>query len=207
MPTLFIALLCNAAPDRKTDPRKRRNIIDAGDYYLIPDGKRPLHRMAGGLAAKINNAAGKRQESISPGGAGEYRLIAETSYEWAFYEQTADHQYEPQDASALDSVITSARKSSGLAAANPVFIDPESQLWMIATEQIIVRLKPETDPRRYFGSKWPAVRPIPGTTDQFVLSVSTTKAEDVLAEVNKHAADPRVLWAEPGRDNPSARRE
>ena len=153
--------------------------------------------MAGSLAAKLGSVERQKAGSISISGAGEYRLSIEISQQWALYEDPAADQNQPQDAPALDAVVASARKAPKLTAANPVFVDPESQLWMIATEQIIVRLRPETDPRRYFGAKWPAVRRIPGTTDQFVLSLSTSKAEDVLTEVNRHAGDPRVLWAEP----------
>jgi subtilisin family serine protease len=70
-------------------------------------------------------------------------------------------------------------------------------LWLVVTEDIIVRLTPDIDPKRFFGNKWARVRRVDGTTDQFVLSHSSAAAADVFAEVNRLAADPRVLWAEP----------
>jgi len=33
--------------------------------------------------------------------------------------------------------------------------------------------------------------------DQFVLTLSTDRAEDLFSEVNRRNADPRVAWAEP----------
>jgi hypothetical protein len=94
-------------------------------------------------------------------------------------------------------MLVAMRRTPNLRAANPVFVDPTSRLWLVPTPEIIVRLRADTDPQAYFGADWPRARRLAGTRDQFVLALATDHAEDMLDEVNRRAADPRVAWAQP----------
>ena len=94
-------------------------------------------------------------------------------------------------------VLSSLRGRVEGGSPNPVFVDPESELWLIPTREIIVRLRPGADAAGYFGAEWNNARRVLGTTDQFVLSVSGLTAEQLLAEVNRRATDAQVLWVEP----------
>jgi len=89
------------------------------------------------------------------------------------------------------------RASAGGERANPVFIDPETGLRLLATTNLIVCLKPGVAARDYFGADWKSVRPLTGTSDQFLLSLPNAVAEEVFREVTRRSAQAQVLWIEP----------
>ena len=96
---------------------------------------------------------------------------------------------------AFDNLLQSVRATTVGQSANPVFIDPDSGLRLIATRELIVCLKPGTDPRQFFSPDWNRVRPL--ASDQFVLTLPDATAEDIFSAVNRHAARSEVEWAEP----------
>jgi uncharacterized repeat protein (TIGR01451 family) len=102
-----------------------------------------------------------------------------------------------RDRSALQSVLTHARKTGAGNTANPVFVDPATGLRLLATEQIVLRIKPSVEARKYFASSWPNVRTVWGTTNEFVLTLPDATAEQLFAEVTDRSRHPQVEWAEP----------
>lgn len=176
--------------------------VDAGDRYTTPAGLRVLYRMAGGVVVAVRNARDTDEvvaEITADGGALE-------GYEKVFQaapgvvglrapeDVTARHRGE---AAVLDADLAAARGHAQVAFCNPVFIDPPSGLWMVALQDIVLRLKPDIDPGDFFGRERDRARPLRGTADRFVLTTRATTAAELLAEVERYATDPAVAWAEP----------
>ena len=178
------------------------NSVDVGDSYMTPKGVRGLLRLAGAIAVRVEDVADKAallNEIIGPGGplAG-YTVGAEyNSVITVLKASPTERQHQKASPAALQQAINAVRGVPGVRFANPVFVDPQSGLWLIATEEIIIRLAPATDPRAYFGVYWGNVRRLRGTSDQFILTLPGAAAEQILAEVNQLDADPLVRWAEP----------
>src|SRR5438874_1170334 len=64
--------------------------------------------------------------------------------------------------------------------ATAAFVEPDSGLLRITTDEILLRLKPQVDPRIYFGASWPRVRRLAGTREQFIL---TLRSEEHTSEL------------------------
>ncbi len=174
--------------------------FDAGDSYQTRSGPRKLHRLAGKVAVKLAPGADKAQGlgplTAAGGPLAGYTVDLDLGNGLLMLKAPAEERgRQLANPGALQQAINRAR--GAVKSANPVFVDPPSGLWMIANEEVIIRLKPETDPVKYFGALWANVRRVGGTPDQFILNIPNSTAEQVLAAVNQHAADPRVLWAEP----------
>lgn len=176
--------------------------FDAGDSYATPQGRRVLHRVAGSCVIRF--ADGSQSATLS-------RQLIATNAAWAGHEidfepgaqfvvlrESATGKRSSARASSRDQqLLTTVRRTAGVAAANPLFVDPATGLWLIARSEIIVCLQPGVTPEAYFGADWARVRRMAGTTNQFLFSTATTTAEEILAEVDRRANDPRVAWAEP----------
>ncbi len=174
--------------------------FDAGDSYQTRSGARILHRLAGEIAVKLTPGADKAQAlgplTAAGGPLAGYTVDQDLGNGLLMLKAPAEERgRQLANPGALQQAINRAR--GAVKSANPVFVDPPSGLWMIANEEVIIRLKPETDPVKYFGAFWPNVRRVGGTPDHYILTIPNATAEQVLAAVNQHAADPRVLWAEP----------
>lgn len=181
---------------------QRTRSVDAGDHYLTPHGERRLHRLAGAVAVRMADQPRKQaavQELTVLGGplAGYATDVERASGLLVFKAPDAERERHLRDASVLQQTLVSVRAAASIKAANPVFIDPQSGLQLIHTEEMIIRLKSDQNPAAFFGADWPKVRPLPHTTDQFILTLAGFTAEQLLIEVNKMARDVRVEWAEP----------
>jgi len=181
---------------------QRANSFDAGDFYVSPKGKRILHRLAGSVAIALDDRAGKdrviNRLTAGSGPLDGYTVDFEASEDVLVLKAPeSERKRQRQEPTAFQGVVNSTRRVTGVRAADPVFIDPESALYLISTGEIIVALKPEVDPAAYFGAEWPNVRRLRGAKYQFILPLRQKTAEALLADVNARATDPRVEWAEP----------
>ena len=189
----------HAAPASRQAATQLASSFDAGDAYRSSTGQRKLLRLAGALAVTANldspefqrqlTAPGRPLASFAPAGkpqAHGITLLNATSTE---------QRRQLKQPGALDKLLQSVRATTVGQSANPVFIDPDSGLRLIATRELIVCLKPGTDPRQFFGPDWNRVRPL--ASDQFVLTLPDATAEDIFSAVNRHAARSEVEWAEP----------
>ena len=173
---------------------------DAGDSYETPAGKRRLLRMAGVLAirAPVPSDISPLIQRITKSGEllEGYEETMETA-DWIVLkapQKELERQIKNKDTQF--EVVTQLRGQLR-EIVNPVFVDPNSGLSLVVSERVIIRLKPGVDAPTYFGAQWAAVRPLPGTSDQFVLTLAGFTAEQVLTDVNTRMADDRVMWAEP----------
>jgi subtilisin family serine protease len=193
---------------RKTPPPTRETArqlagsIDVGDGYSTADGPRQLRRLAGVVvihSANGDTPAKHQQRLTSPGQplAG-YSSDATPAREFLILEGNVEEkQRQLRQPARNPDVLRLARSSGGGGAVNPVFVDPARGLRMLATEQLVVALKPGVNAKKYFGRSWKNVRPVWGATDQFILTLPGATAEAVFAESERRAAHPEVIWAEP----------
>lgn len=176
--------------------------FDAGDFYLTPEGPRPLLRLAGSVAVRfkpqVSRREGLQQLAGTNGPLHRYVPGADSGPGITVLQApsaiTASQRRDPRQ---FSQALGKVRSNLAVQSANPVFIEPGSGLARVVTEEILVALRPETDPRAYFGADWSQVRPLRGTPDVFVLTRPAVTVEALLTEANRHATDPRVAWAQP----------
>ncbi len=181
--------------------------VDAGDSYAGREGRRYLRRLPGAVAVKSldqGNAARERAISSLTRAAGPlpgYREATRLRSGLVVLRADAASAIQARSATvaAKDPRMTleRARHQTSRVTVNPVFVDPQTGLQLLIDGRLIVRLRSGVDPARHFGRQWSHVHPLWGTDDQFVVSVPGGTAEDVLAEVDRQAALPEVIWAEP----------
>ena len=176
-----------------------KNSFDAADSYNTPKGPRSLHRLAGAVAVRSvegNNAKASLDELTKAGGALEgYARHLETKRGFSFLK--ASSLDAKSKGNAAQQKIEALRKAPGVAVANPVLVDPDTGLWLLTTDELIVALKPGVDAQQFFGEAWNRVKPIFALGGQYLLRLTALESEAVFAEVNRLMADPRVAFAEP----------
>lgn len=183
-------------------PRRPVASLDAGDYLTTPRGKRRLDRLAAALAVRPADApdgGGAIRRLTAPGAplAG-YAVEGEPVAGRVLLRGTVPEQQRQQaDPSALATLLEQARRLPELRAADPVYVDPESNLRLHPTGEMILCLRAGVDPSDYFRGHEGRVRPLPHTPDQFIMAAPGLTAEQLLADANARNADSRVAWAEP----------
>ncbi len=75
-----------------------------------------------------------------------------------------------------------ATSASGAPITYPAVIEPESGLARRPTGEILIQLKPQSDPRKYFGEDWAKVKRLAGTDDHFILPMSLATDEQLIGE-------------------------
>ena len=175
-------------PPPREHSRQLFESVEAGDSYATPEGPRKLRRLAGALAVPADgkpSLAGYESDGTSRHGL---RVL-----------RASDSEKRAQLGSPvkLEEKLRQLRGTAAGRSANPVFIDPQTGLRLLATTNLIVCLKPGVDVRQCFGVAWARVKPLAGTANQFLLALPGANAAEVFAEVNRLAAHPDVEWAEP----------
>ena len=193
-----------AKPPQITEIRDslREGRVDVGDSYLTQNGPRKLYRLAGALSVKAEDDTTPEVFETKLRNAGgilaNYTAGRDLGGGFQFLEANdAERNRQIADPNRINMAVEAARNAEWLDSANPVFVEPESDLEWVLTEQIIVRLSKEIDPQTYFGANWDQAELLPGTTDQFTLTLPAVESETIFAEVNQRAADAQVVWAEP----------
>jgi uncharacterized repeat protein (TIGR01451 family) len=183
------------ASNRKLAEQLRLS-YDVGDTYATPSGMRSLRRLAGAMA--IRSDAQDERKLIARGApldgywqtvtAGSIRLFETSRPEKLRQVSTPD---------TFSAALSRARKTPVGKSANPVFVDPATGLRLLATEQLVLRMKAGVGAKKYFGATWRHIQPVSGTTNEFILTMPDATAEQVLAEVTRRSADAEIEWAEP----------
>lgn len=193
--------LVKRLPEGARQARQLAESVDAGDFYLTPDGRRPLNRWPRRVLVRGQGGktASETADLLTAGGrplAGYIRSpFGKNAY--ILTEPEAGRQQRQTDAASVKASLQTVREKASGVRVDPVFVDPESGLLMTVGDDIILCLAQGTDVKTYFGAEWPRVRPLPGTKDQFVLTLDAPTAETVLEACVRRAADTRVKWAEP----------
>jgi len=170
---------------------------DAGDGYAGAMGRRTLLRLRDALAVRVKaNGTGPKLSDLTAKGSALEGFQAQVQRKDRFALLRGKVSSDPAPA-ALKSRLAELRRTPGLEAVNPAFVDPASGLWLMTSDEMIIALKPGVDAKNYFGADWSRVRPMLGPPGQYVLTLSDLESEAVFAAAQRHAADARVLWAEP----------
>ena len=175
-------------PPPREQSRQLFESVEAGDSYATPGGPRKLRRLAGALAIPADekqSLAGYESDGTSRHGI---RVLRATD---------SEKRAQLGSPVKLDEKLRQLRGTAAGRSANPVFIDPQTGLRLLATTNLIVCLKPGVDARQSFGAAWARVKPLTGTANQFLLALPGANADEVFAEVNRLSASPEVEWAEP----------
>jgi subtilisin family serine protease len=170
--------------------------FDAGDSYAAVNGRRSFKRIAGLVAIALESGVTPEQVIAANDALPEYTLKFKTVEEFTVFGAPKPlRQQDLRDPAQAAGRLAALRKMRHFVSVNPVFMDPENGRWVILAQRLIVKLKPGIDSRAYF--RGAEVRPLPGTTDQFILSMPRASAEELFQEVDRHAGNPAVDWAEP----------
>lgn len=101
----------------------------------------------------------------------------------------------------LDESIRQLERTPGVVRAAPVYIHEESGLQLVPTDEFIVKLATDADLAvlQAINDALGAVmvRPLWGTTDQFILAIPDCTAEELLSTCEIYWHDPAVEWAHP----------
>ncbi|HOW98915.1 MAG TPA: hypothetical protein PK634_14135, partial [Kiritimatiellia bacterium] len=199
---LVFLLALGLLPPDASAASPRPGAVDAGDFFLTPKSSRPLWRVAGMVALRAETGADGQalaRQLIARGGPIQgYSLGQDVGHGYQLLAAPeAERIRLDSEPGRLDAVLAAVRAQPGVSSFNPVFVDPDSGLKGLVTPDMIIRLKPGVEADAYFGADRDRVRPLRHTTDQFLLTLPITGAEDVLREINRHAGDPRVEWAQP----------
>lgn len=112
--------------------------IEAGDSYATPEGPRKLRRLAGAIAVAADeklSLAGYESDGSSRHGI---RVLRATD---------SEKRAQLGTPVKLNEKIRQLRGTATGRSANPVFIDPQTGLRLLATTNLIVCLKPGVDAR------------------------------------------------------------
>jgi len=185
---------------RRVDSLAASNLLsayDAGDGYASPSGRRTLLRPRDAVAVRVKgNETGEKLSDLTAKGSALEGFQVEVQRKDRFALLRGKVSSDPAPPAAK-SRLAQLRRTPGLEAVNPTFVDPASGLWIMTSDEIIIALKPGVDAKDYFGADWPRVRPLLGPPGQYVLTLLDLESEAVFAAAQRHAADARVLWAEP----------
>lgn len=179
---------------------QRANSVDCGDFYYTPDGEKKLYRLAGAIAVNFEENADK--EAVLDTLTASNGLLSEYAFEVNDYGQIAILKTQPPKKSHIfthATVVTDLAETAlhlpGIRVTSPVFIDPETGLWMIPTGEIIVQFKEEIHPETVLGDR--EIHRPPATERQFMLTLRGVTSTDVFTEVNELIEHPDVEWLAP----------
>lgn len=101
----------------------------------------------------------------------------------------------------FDGTMEQIQQAPDVKQVTPVYINEETGLEMICTDEFIVKLSPDATLRQLeklndeMGVT--LVRPLRGTTDQFILSMEVLGSESLLDLCEIYRDDPIIVWASP----------
>ncbi|MFO0800037.1 MAG: Calx-beta domain-containing protein [Gemmataceae bacterium] len=93
--------------------------------------------------------------------------------------------------------LAQAAAAPGVTFAAPVYQNPDTGGWLVATNEVIVALAPGITPAALANPRVASWEPVSGTPDQFVVRAAAGYGPAAFALTAALAADPRFAWAEP----------
>jgi len=179
---------------------KERLARDEGEFRRVDGRKVRLLRSLGKVA--IRHAPGQVAgivANLQTGTELEHAFLVD--YEAAERDITILRISGLKTLEELNDCIGRLDKALGVNRAVPVYIDGDSGLELVPTEEFILKLSggapiAQVDViNNRLGTR--LVRRLRGTNDQFILTLPNAKAEDLLATCEACMQDPAILWAEP----------
>lgn len=196
---LILAFIPPAFSQQGVAPAKKAvevESVDAGDKYTCKGRDYFLTRNLGWLVVRVDAAA---KIDLAP-------LLADYDVQQNRHVDTEEWYYlkaKParladlrSGARSLRAEVAEARKALKIESVDPQFVD-ETGRPAIVTGEVIYRLAADTDAKAFFAGEWESVRPLVGTTDQFILRTKNQSADSIFARVLKDGGDARLQWAAP----------
>lgn len=190
------ALLCGGSPVDGIRPELQT--VDAGDFYYYRGTPVRLMRSRSEwvlLADADQGRLAKLLEKLSPSA----RLAATiTSEGRAFHIVTLP---EAADGTSSSTLIARVRSEGIVLFVAPVFYDPARRARVLPTDEIIVRLATTVTRSDLVeiaaAHRLSVLRPMPGTTDQFILRLARPKQDDALERSRALHETNKFQWVEP----------
>ena len=164
-------------------------VAEKATQFYVADGREigmVIHPMR--VAVRFNDHALPDTGALAELGL---KLVRPVNNEFSVYESTGTVD--------SNSLRTSLLGSPLVAQVAPVFVVQSSNSEAVLLDEIIVALKPSVTASSYFDGNpdFSGYRPLLGTPDQFIATVSSGLGEATLAVANKVAADADVAWVSP----------
>ena len=178
-----------------SERRSLNRWLDAGDGYRLQGDWVALGRMADEWVVPVDASAALCADGSLQPLTGEGQL-SEAHGEGRLLQRASGFGLQRSDAHSVRRGLDEVRAQVGGAHVNPVYADPRTGLRLIPRGRIVVRLAPGVAPDSLLLPFEVAER-LSGTQDQYVLRLSGTTAEAMLARVSSLGELPQVVWAEP----------
>lgn len=173
---------------------------DAGEFYRVTGRKirllRSLEKVAVRYAPSQRPAIMSRLEAVQEP-ARRYRIDREAADLGIVVLQTERFE----SLNELTESIRQLEQSTGVTRVAPVYISEQSGLELIPTGELIVKLTAGANLAELLAinkrTGATLVRRLRGTTDQYILALPYSTAEELLAACEDYRQDPAIEWAEP----------
>lgn len=173
---------------------------DTGEFYRVGNRKiqllRSLEKVAIRHADDKGEAIRRRLESITET-TKQFTVASELAKE----QMLVLHVSNVSSPDELQETMDQLRLEVDVNQVVPVYINQESRLEMIPTEQFIVKLAERNTVEQVEAinnlTDAVMVRPLWGTTDQFIFSIPGCTPEELLAALELYTNHPSVEWASP----------
>lgn len=173
---------------------------DAGEFYRV-DGRKIR------LLRSLEKVAVHHKPNQGPAVSKRFKARQRTGRLFSVEQELAKEQMLIMRTSGVSSLaelneaVSQIQQESDVDQVTPVFINEETGLEMIPTDQFIVKLAPEATLEQLdilngqMGIT--LVRRLRGTTDQFVLRMDTFSIEGLLTMCEVYVNEPIIVWASP----------
>lgn len=166
--------------------------VAAGDYYWADGRQIALVERPQQFAVRLTEPQ-PVEVLAKPGGllAG-YEVMKSLDPTVAFVSPAISPRPKFSDAEPLD-------QRPGIDFAAPIFTNPETGGWVVATDEILVRLQPGVTIENFAGSdsRFAGFTRVVATPDTFVIDLASGSGRAALNLANEVMSDPRLVWASP----------
>jgi subtilisin family serine protease len=203
---LIAVLVLSAAASERTKQdagnlsRVRSTAYDAGEFYRVGGQKIHLLRSLEKVAVRYTPTEGSSITSyLERNRDSEHQYIVDKNVSRFGITVLRTGKLESSD--SLAESIRQLEQQPGIKRAAPVYIHQDSGLELVCTENLVVKLAAGATLtqmeaiNKKMGTT--IVKPISGTTDQFILALPNAKSEELLAACELYCQDPAIDWAEP----------
>ncbi len=173
---------------------------DAGEFYRVAGRKIRLLR-------SLEKVAVRHKRDQGPAISGRLKTRQTTGRPFAVEQELAREQMLIMRASGvsslaeLDEAVSQIQQESEVERVTPVYINEETGLEMIVTDEFIVKLAPQAtlEQLEVLNGRMGTTlsRRLDGTTDQFILSMDSFSPEGLLTMCGVYSDDPTIVWASP----------
>jgi hypothetical protein len=166
--------------------------IANGDFYWADGRPIALDARAGQYAVRLEHGQAAATLTTSGGLLAGYDIVQALDPTVVFVTPAVAPRANFRESLPLD-------ERAGVAWSAPVFTNPETGGWVVATDQILVRLRPGVTIESFLQSdeRLSAFERVVGTPDTFVVDMTSGSGRAALALANGLMSDPRLVWASP----------